>query len=524
VTRRVAAVQFEPALGQTAYNRSRLLALAEQALAQRASLVVLPEMATSGYCFHDAEEVAPCAEPVPGPSTEAFAALAARHRAAIVLGLPEVDPETGVLYNAVVAVGAGGVLGHYRKIHSFVSEPRWAMDGNLGPVVCDTPAGRVGLLCCMDIEYGEMGRALQKLGASILAFPTNWLEERSPSMVWWARAYELGLPLVAANRVGVERGVHFSGGSAIFASDGSLLAEADSGEAVLWADVGEPVQRPWTDPPPPRACLPLTRSSHLYDPHQFFRLYGRPDLPTGGLLPAHALAWRGTIAELPSLLSAHPGLVLLPEDALPELSDGTAEDLTKLVQEHSAFLALGAVSRGRSRLLLIGPEGVLQRREQPAEERSVAPSLANVGPVRVGLVFGRDLHRPEASRLAALAGADALLVADRGSALRPKPHPGTRVLFRHAPSEGDPFHYFLPRVRARTDDLYVLYASHDLPCAAYLPTFDLVGTHDPHGVSITLDTRRVVGGVPNPVRYKYHLQKRRPEAYQALWTPTRPEG
>jgi predicted amidohydrolase len=520
-----AAVQFSPRLFDRAANLGRILALTEEALAKGADLVVLPEMATSGYCFYDPTEVLPLAEPIPGPTTEALRHLLADRNAVVVVGLPEVDPATGVLYNTAAVVGPTGVLGRYRKVHSFVSEPRWAMDGDLGPVVVDTPVGRVGVLICMDIEYEEVGRSLQRLDAEVLAFPTNWVDERCPSPTWWARARELGLPLVAANRVGVERGVHFTGGSAIFASDGTLLASIDDGEGVILAALTPPRRTPDTAPPSPAELLPFARSTHLFDPHLFFRLYGRRDLPTGGVLRCHALRWQGKLDELGDALpDAEPGddpLVLFPGDALREAPPDLEARLVALAARHHAFIAIGITLADAERLLLVGPQGILASGCRAPGASVLEPLLANVGPARVALVFGRDLVRPETSRLAALAGADVLLAADGGDSPPPLPHPGSQVdLGPRVPAGPDPAHYFLPRVRAATDDLYVLFASAHHPAAAFEPTFDLVGKVSSAGVAIAVDTRAVQDGRPNPVRYKYHLTKRRPDTYRVLWSPS----
>ena len=73
----------------------------------------------------------PYVEPIPGPTTERFGELAARYGCYIVVGMPEVDPETDIYYNSLALVGPEGVVGKYRKTHSFISENTWAKDGDL---------------------------------------------------------------------------------------------------------------------------------------------------------------------------------------------------------------------------------------------------------------------------------------------------------------------------------------------------------------------------------------------------------
>ena len=73
---RVAAIQFEPTLGEKEKNVARLLQLVEEAATHDAKLIVLPEIATTGYCWQSRAEIAPHVEPIPGPPTDRFAHLA----------------------------------------------------------------------------------------------------------------------------------------------------------------------------------------------------------------------------------------------------------------------------------------------------------------------------------------------------------------------------------------------------------------------------------------------------------------
>lgn len=519
---RAAAIQTSPILYERAANTDRLLALAEEAFRGGAQLVVAPEMATSGYCFYDRADAARVVEPIPGPTTERFERLCRRYGGVLVLGLAEEDPASHAYYNAMAAIGAQGVLGKYRKIHGFVSEPRWAMDGDLGPVVVETPVGRVGLLDCMDVEYMEMTRMLQALGADVIAFSANWPTPPLPSPIWWVRARETGIPLVAANRIGEERGVRFSGGSAIFGADGALLAELQTGEGVVFAEIGATSGR--NPLPTAESLLPLSVSPYLYDPHEIFRLYGRDVLPEGTVTEVHALPFRGPVQDLERAVGARRGLILLPEFALgapgePPLGDADIAEIARICAARGIAIAAGGWQETgdgpASVLWLVTPEGLLLRRVRPASSQlpSPDPSVVDWGGIRLGLLFGEELEPPEPAHLAALAGADVLLVADSGHERASVPHP----LAEEHKARGGEDHFFLPKARAMTEDVFILYASSDLPCAAFAPTFDGAGQISRVGVSAELDTRRVANGAPNPVRYKYHLAKRRPEAYRTLW-------
>src|SRR5262249_20538008 len=159
-----------------------------------------PEMATTGYCWIAREEIAPFVEPIPGPTTTRFQALTNSYECYIVISLPEVDPKTNIYYNSLALITPQGIAGTYRKIHSYIAEPRWARDGDLGFPVWETPLGRIAGLICMDAMYFEAARIPALHSADVLVFPTNWLEEKCPSSWWMARAFENGVYFIAANR------------------------------------------------------------------------------------------------------------------------------------------------------------------------------------------------------------------------------------------------------------------------------------------------------------------------------------
>lgn len=95
----------------------------------------------------------------------------------------------------------------------------------------------LGGMICQDAVFFEAARALALKGADIILFPRNWLSEKAPSMYWISRASENGVYLAAADRYGEERGVQFSGGSAVLGPDGRILASLDNGPGIVYADV-----------------------------------------------------------------------------------------------------------------------------------------------------------------------------------------------------------------------------------------------------------------------------------------------
>jgi predicted amidohydrolase len=295
-TYRVAAIQYEPTMGEKEKNVDDLLRLVEEAAQHDARLIVVPEMATTGYCWESRSEIAPHVEPVPGPTTDRFQRLATTYNCFIAIGLPEVDPATDVYYNSLILLGPEGIVGTYRKIHSYMSEPRWARDGDLGLPVWETSIGRLAPLICMDAEYFEAARIPALLGADILLFPTNWFDEKCPSSWWMARAFENRLYLIAANRYGVERGIQFSGGSCILNPDGTIQHYLDNGEGIVYGEVDLSCSRnkSWGSPgaEPVGDCLAdrrpgeymtLVNNTYLWEPLRYHSLYDLAALPPGQL-------------------------------------------------------------------------------------------------------------------------------------------------------------------------------------------------------------------------------------------------
>lgn len=242
----VASVQTAPVMGEVAANVARSIELVEQAAAQGARLVVLPELANTGYMFASRQEAHALAESVPdGPSSRAWIALAQRLGIYLVAGIAE--RSGGRLYNAAIIAGPDGYLGTYRKLHLWGDENLFFEPGDLGLPVFHTELGRIGVAICYDGWFPEVYRLLALRGADIVAVPTNWVPmpgqtPDGPAMAHAlaiAGAHSNGLTLVCADRVGVERGQPFVGRSLIVGSQGWTSAGPASHdrEEVLLAPV-----------------------------------------------------------------------------------------------------------------------------------------------------------------------------------------------------------------------------------------------------------------------------------------------
>lgn len=247
---RVAVVQFDPQVGiqHSQTNLEHSLELAREAAINGANLIVLPELANTGYLFGTRQEAFLHAELIPeGPSMQAWLDFARKHQVYLAAGLAERD---GVqLFDSAVLVGPGGFIGKYRKAHLWNREKLWFTPGNLGFPVFDTPIGRIGLLICWDIWFPEVPRLLSLQGADIICSLNNWIWTPPPlfddsgkcmaSYLTMTAAHANNVFIAAANRIGEEQGERYLGCSLITGTNGwpiGKVASADE-QTILYADI-----------------------------------------------------------------------------------------------------------------------------------------------------------------------------------------------------------------------------------------------------------------------------------------------
>src|SRR5210317_218527 len=164
---KVATVQYEPTQFNKEHNINSLIELCEQAAKSGAKLIVTPEMGTTGYCFLDREEIGSLVETIPGPTTNKFKQISEKYNCFIVIGMPEVDSDTKLYYNAAVLIGPNGIIGKHRKSHGYIAEPKWSAPGQ-DHLVFDTEIGKIGILICMDIHFIETARLVALQDADII--------------------------------------------------------------------------------------------------------------------------------------------------------------------------------------------------------------------------------------------------------------------------------------------------------------------------------------------------------------------
>lgn len=247
---RVAVVQFEPRVG-VENLKANALAVEERLTAAAdagAGLIVLPELATTGYVFESREEAYAHAESVPdGPTVEMFARIAAARNLYIVGCV--VEQVGAKLYDTAVLVGPEGYIGRYRKTHLWNTEKLWFTPGDEGFAVFDTKIGRIGLLVCWDIWFPETARIVAQMGADIICIPTGWVWTPPPlydasgvcmaAYLTITAAHANNVFIATADRTGQERGAGFMGNSLIAGTNGwpiDRIAGPDE-DTIIYADV-----------------------------------------------------------------------------------------------------------------------------------------------------------------------------------------------------------------------------------------------------------------------------------------------
>ena len=228
----VGLAQIGAAPGDSRANRRRSVEAATALFDRGAGIVVLPEMCVPWYSS-DPAVLRPLAEPLDGPTTAAWQSVAAAHGGVVVGGFCELGAG-GELYNSAVAVGADGVVGHYRKLHLFSVEKHCFEPGDLGLPTFETQFGRLGMCVCYDLRFVEVVRVLALSGADLICVPTAWIggfdrrlddSELIPHAQGALLQANLSQVFIAcASQAGDFGGLHFLGSSILADPYGQLAA------------------------------------------------------------------------------------------------------------------------------------------------------------------------------------------------------------------------------------------------------------------------------------------------------------
>ncbi|MGQ9671708.1 MAG: nitrilase-related carbon-nitrogen hydrolase [Candidatus Aminicenantales bacterium] len=244
---RIALVQ-QHASAESQANLARGIEAFREAARKGASLIAFAELAFLRFLpQHPAiPKALAAAEPIPGPTTEAFSKLCREHQVVAVLNVFERCAADGQTYDSSPVIDADGrLLGVTRMAH-IMEGPGFHEKGYYAPSpepprVFSTRAGRIGVAICYDRHFPEYMRALGLLGAEIVVIPQagavgEWTEGIFEAEVQVA-AFQNGYFAALVNRVGQEEVDHFAGESFVVDPDGRIMAKAPlDRDFILYAD------------------------------------------------------------------------------------------------------------------------------------------------------------------------------------------------------------------------------------------------------------------------------------------------
>jgi len=244
---RIALVQHQPG-PRYDENVMRGLDAVREAADRGASLVAFPELAFTPFfpsCRCGGALPLDVAEAVPGPTSDAFARLAAELGVVIVLNLYEREGDRA--YDSSPVIDADGtLLGTTRMLHiaqmPHFYEQDYYTPGDHGMPVYETAAGRIGVAICYDRHYPEVMRSLGLQQADIVVIPQAGTVGEWPDGLYEAElrvaAFQNGYFTALANRVGVEPEMTFAGESFVCDPSGRVIARGPAAaDAIVYADL-----------------------------------------------------------------------------------------------------------------------------------------------------------------------------------------------------------------------------------------------------------------------------------------------
>jgi N-carbamoylputrescine amidase len=228
-------------------NRQRGLEAVTRVAAQGAQIIAFAELAFDP--FYPQEPATPAtlaeAEPIPGPTSEAFAELAKGLGVVLVLNLFEKAGER-TFDSSPVIDSDGRLLGTTRMVHitdyDCFHEKGYYAPGDHGAPVYETAHGKIGVAICYDRHYPEYMRALALAGAELVFVPQAGALDEWPAGLYEAEmqvaAFQNGYYTALCNRVGPESKLTFAGESFVCDPAGKVIARAGQGtDEILVCDV-----------------------------------------------------------------------------------------------------------------------------------------------------------------------------------------------------------------------------------------------------------------------------------------------
>ena len=240
---KVGYYQYRPVFGKINQNLKKVI---NKLASVDADLIVLPELAFTGYYFRDRTEVKTLADdPGKSATVDSLKELCKEKKFHIVTGYAE--KVKGKVFNSALLIGPGGIRHIYRKIHLFNEEINWFDKGDIPFQVNKVDNARIGIMVCFDWVFPEVTRILALQGADIICHPSNLVLDYCQHTML-TRCLENKVYAITTNRFGYDKRPHgnlrFTGRSQIVAPGGTLIHQARSqGEELYIMDIDPELAR-----------------------------------------------------------------------------------------------------------------------------------------------------------------------------------------------------------------------------------------------------------------------------------------
>lgn len=237
---KVGYLQFRPLFGAVEKNLNKIVKSLNPV---SADLIVVPELALTGYYFKDREEATALAEnPEESAAVENLIALCKARDFYLVVGFAE---KAGAkIFNSALLLGPEGLVHIYRKLHLFNEEKNWFDPGETMIQVQEIRGAKVGIMICFDWIFPEVTRVLALQGADVICHPSNLVLDYCQQAMR-SRCLENNVFAITANRFGADKRPHgelrFTGKSQIVAPKGELLHRAVSQREEVFVTEIDPI-------------------------------------------------------------------------------------------------------------------------------------------------------------------------------------------------------------------------------------------------------------------------------------------
>ena len=240
---KVAVAQAHLNIGDVPANILKTINLIDQISNRGAQVIVLPELANSGYVYTDKQELIKALE-----NTDVLGSWqqkSKQYQNIIIAGFAQVEGEK--VYNRSVIIDSGEILDIYTKVHLWDKEINIFTPGDRVPKVVDSSIGKISTLICYDLEFPEFVRLPVIANADLIAVPVNWpkgfynrpIKENYPMELIKAMAAAASnkVWIAISDRCGEERGIEWLESSCIIDPDGWPVALTGPGEGFMIFDL-----------------------------------------------------------------------------------------------------------------------------------------------------------------------------------------------------------------------------------------------------------------------------------------------